>query len=330
MLPTPARLLRLLSMLQVQREWPGGDLSSRLEVTPRTVRRDIDRLRELGYVIDASSGPGGGYRIGAGTVTPPLLLDDDEAVAVAMALGAAASSLANTEDVALRVLVKLDQLLPKRLRRRMSALPAVTLSIADPRSAVDLRALAAIAGACRDRVEARFRYQDGRGTATLRRVEPMRLVHTGYRWYLAAWDRDRDDWRTFRVDRIDRALTLGDRFVPREPPEDFGAFVARSIRAPWGRYRARVLVRGTAAEVRARVPAWLGQVEPHDATHALLTVDDDSYEAIAGQLAYARVEFTLLDPPEMAEALRAVAARLQQGRRRRPERTSRSSRTVRA
>lgn len=299
----------------MQREWPGGDLASRLDVTPRTVRRDIERLRELGYSIDASSGPGGGYRLGAGTVTPPLLLDDDEAVAVAMALGAAASSLANTEDVALRVLAKLDQLLPKRLRRRMSALPAVTLTIADPRSAVDLRVLATIAGACRDRVDARFRYQDGRGSATTRRVEPMRLVHTGYRWYLAAWDRDREDWRTFRVDRIDRAsgLTLGERFPPRDPPEDFATYVARSIRTPPSRFQARVLVRGTAAEVRARVPPWLGRVEAHDATHAVLTLGDDSYDAIAGQLAYAGVEFTLMDPPEMAEAIRAVAARLRRG-----------------
>ncbi len=315
MLPTPARLLRLLSLLQVQREWPGGDLAARLDVTRRTVRRDIERLRDVGYVIDASSGPGGGYRLGAGTVTPPLLLDDEEAVAVAMALGAAASSLANMEDVALRVLVKLDQLLPRRLRRRLSALPAVTLTIADPRSAVDLRALATIAGACRDRVEARFRYQDGRGVATMRRVEPMRLVHTGHRWYLAAWDRDREDWRTFRVDRIDPAqgLTLGERFAPRNPPEDFATYVARAIRMPWGRYQARVLVRGTVADVRARVPAWMGQVEPHDGTHAVLTIGDDSYEAIAGQLAYAGVEFTLLEPPEMVEALRTVAARLSRG-----------------
>ncbi|MDP1570082.1 MAG: transcriptional regulator [Vicinamibacterales bacterium] len=315
MLPTPARLLRLLSLLQVQREWPGGDLAARLEITGRTVRRDVERLRDLGYVVDASSGPGGGYRLSAGTVTPPLLLDDDEAVAVAMALGAAASSLANTEDVALRVLAKLDQLLPKRLRRRMSALPAVTLTIADPRSAVDLRMLAAIAGACRDRLLARFRYKDGRGAATTRRVEPMRLVHTGDRWYLAAWDLDRDDWRTFRVDRIDRAsgFTLGERFAPRDPPEDFATFVARSIRMPSGRCQARVLVPGTAAEVRARVPGWMGQVEPHDDTHAVLTIGDDSYEAIAGQLAYAGVEFTLLDPPEMAEALRVVAARLSRG-----------------
>jgi predicted DNA-binding transcriptional regulator YafY len=314
-LPTPARLLRLLSLLQVQREWPGGDLAARLNVTPRTVRRDIERLRELGYSIDASSGPGGGYRLGAGTATPPLLLDDNEAIAVAMALGAAASSLANTEDVALRVLAKLDQLLPKRLRRRMSALPAVTLTIADPRAAVDVHALATIAGACRDRVEARFRYQDGRGAATMRRVEPMRLVHTGYRWYLAAWDLNRDDWRTFRVDRIDRAagIALGERFVPRDPPEDFATLVARSIRRPPGRCEARVLVAGTAADVRARVPPWMGHVEPHDETHAVLTIGDDSYEAIAGQLAYAGVEFTLLDPPEMAVALRTVGDRLRQG-----------------
>lgn len=313
MWPTSARVLRLLSLLQVRREWPGDELAARLEVDIRTVRRDVDRLRQLGYVIDASSGRGGGYRLGAGSTTPPLLLDDEEAIAVAMALGAAASSLANAEEVALRVLAKLDQLLPKRLRRRMSALPAVTLTIADPRGAVDVRALATIAGACRDHVELRFRYKDGRGAATTRRVEPMRLVHTGYRWYVAAWDLVREDWRTFRVDRIDRAggLTLGDRFVPRQPPEDFATFIAKSIQRPPGRVEARVLVKGTAADVRARVPWWMGAVERHDDTHAVLTVGDDSYEQIAGQLAYAGVEFTLLDPaPEMTAAVRAVAARL--------------------
>src|SRR5262245_33777457 len=188
-------------MLQVRREWSGEDLSDRLAVDVRTIRRDVDRLRELGYVIDASAGRGGGYRLSAGTATPPLLLDDDEAVAVAVALGAAAGSTENTDEVALRVLAKLDQLLPRRLRRRLSALPAF-VSLASPRSAVSLSVLAAIAAACRDQIEIRFSYRDNRGVVTGRTVEPMRLVHTGRRWYLAAWDIERADWRTFRVDRV--------------------------------------------------------------------------------------------------------------------------------
>src|SRR5262249_23795077 len=155
-LKTSARALRLLATLQVRREWSGEELSDRFGVDVRTIRRDVDRLRELGYVIDASAGRGGGYRLGPGTVTPPLLLDDDEAGAVAVAVGAAAGSTPTTDEVALRVLAKLDQLLPRRLRRRLSALPAVTVSLVSPHSAVSLSLLAAIAAACRDQVQLRF------------------------------------------------------------------------------------------------------------------------------------------------------------------------------
>jgi len=311
MLPAATRVLRLLSLLQVRREWPGTELADRLEITGRTVRRDIERLRQIGYVIDASSGRGGGYRLGAGTTTPPLLLDDDESVAVAMALGTAASTGEN-DEVALRVLAKLDQLMPRRLHRRLSALPAVTVTIADPRAAISLRVLSALAAACRDRIEVRFRYQDGQGAATSRRVEPMRLVHTGYRWYLAAWDLGRADWRTFRIDRIDRSspVVAGVGFVPREPPEDFATFVARSIRTHPSRFQARFLVPGAAAAIRVRVPEWLGMIEPHDETHTLLTIGGDSYDAIVGQLVLTGLEFTPLGPPEVAPAIRAVVARL--------------------
>lgn len=317
MLPTAARVLRLLALLQVRREWPGTDLAERLEVTGRTVRRDVDRLRQLGYVIDASSGRGGGYRLGAGSTTPPLLLDDDEAIAVAVALGTAASGAAEEDEVALRVLAKLDQLLPRRLRRRLSMLPAVTVTLANPGAMASLRVLSTMAAACRDRVEARFRYRDSQGATTARRVEPMRLVHTGYRWYLAAWDIAKSDWRTFRIDRIDRAspVVLGNVFVPRDPPEDFATFVTRAIRTAPNRYRARFLVPGNAADIRARVPPWMGMVEPHDDTHALLTIGGDSHDAIVGQLVYAGVTFTLVDPPDMAGAIRAVVLRLRAGTR---------------
>ena len=312
MLPAVARVLRLLALLQVRREWPGGELADRLGITGRTVRRDVERLRQLGYVIDASSGRGGGYRLGAGTTTPPLLLDDDEAVAVAMALGAAASRVAEEDDVALRVLAKLDQLLPRRLQRRLSTLPAVTVTLADPRTAVSLRVLTTMAAACRDHVEARFRYHDGRGTPTTRRVEPVRLVHTGFRWYLVAWDLGRDDWRTFRIDRIDRGVpvTRGDTFTPRPPPEDFTTFVARSIRMAPNRLQARFLVPVPAAELRQRLPPWLGLVETHDDAHARLSIGGDTVDAIVGQIIFAGVPFTLIDPPELAPAIRAVAARL--------------------
>jgi predicted DNA-binding transcriptional regulator YafY len=316
MLKTSARALRLLSMLQVRREWSGQELSDRLSVDVRTIRRDVDRLRELGYVIDASAGPGGGYRLGAGTATPPLLLDDDEAVAVAVALGAAAGTAAvSDDDVALRVLAKLDQLLPRRLRRRLRALPAVTVSLVTPGAAASLSVLAAVAAACRDQVELRFSYRDNRGAVTGRTVEPMRLVHTGRRWYLAAWDLQRSDWRTFRVDRVQPQprLALGPRFVPREPPVDFATLVARSITSWPHPHRARLRVNGAAADVRGRVPSWLGVIEPLDDDHCILTIGGDTYDMIAAMILHAGVEFTLLDPPELAQSIRQIAARLLDG-----------------
>ena len=302
-------------MLQIRREWSGEELSVRLGVDVRTVRRDVDRLRELGYVIDASAGRGGGYRLGPGTATPPLLLDDDEAVAVAVALGAAAGSTTSTDDVALRVLAKLDQLLPRRLRRRLSALPAVTVSLASPHTAVSLSLLAAIAAACRDQVQLRFSYRDNRGVITARTVEPMRLVHTGRRWYLAAWDIERADWRTFRVDRVQPQprLAQGGRFVPRQPPEDFATLVSRSIAASPYRYQVRIQVKGSVPEIRSRMPPWVGVLEPLDASHCLLTTGGDTCETVAALIVQTGVEFTLLEPPELAQPMREIAARLLQG-----------------
>ena len=315
MLKTSARALRLLSMLQVRREWSGKELSDRLGVDIRTIRRDVDRLRDLGYVVDASAGLGGGYRLGAGTATPPLLLEDDEAIAVAVALGAAAGTGTNTDEVALRVLAKLDQLLPRRLRRRLSALPAVTVSLVGPRSAVSLSVLAGIAAACRDQLQLRFSYRDSRGVVTGRTVEPMRLVHTGRRWYLAAWDVHRGDWRTFRVDRVQPQPRVmhGPRFEPRTPPEDFATMVSRSITASPYRYRARFRVKGSAAEIRARVPPWLGVIEPLDEDHCILTSGGDTFETIAALVVHAGVEFTVIDPPELAQSVRDIAARLLRG-----------------
>lgn len=312
---TSARVLRLLSLLQVRREWSGHELSSRLDVDVRTIRRDVDRLRDLGYTIDASAGVGGGYRLGSGDETPPLLLEDDEAVAVAIALGAAASSVGNTQDVALRVLAKLDQLLPKRLRKKLTSVPAVTLSLVAPESVASLSVLAAVAGACRDTVQLKFGYRDMRGIVTSRTIEPMRLVHTGRRWYLAAWDIARSDWRTFRVDRIEAQprLTEGPRFTPRQPPVDFATMVQKSITSWPQTLRARVRIKGSLAELRGRMPAWVGTLEPLDDRHCALTVGGDCPEMLAGMLLHAGVDFTLLDPPEAAESIRGVAERLLRG-----------------
>jgi len=309
---TSARVLRLLSLLQVRREWSGGELSSRLQVDVRTIRRDIDRLRQLGYVIDASAGVGGGYRLGAGDETPPLLLEDDEAVTVAIALGAAAGSVGDTRDVALRVLAKLDQLLPKRLRRKLTSVPDVTLSLFSSESAVSLSVLAAVASACRDTMQLKFSYRDMKGAVTSRTIEPMRLVHTGRRWYLAAWDRTRGDWRTFRVDRIEAQprLTQGARFTPREPPVDFATMVQRSITSWPQTLRARVKVKGTLTDLRRRLPSWIGTLDALDEEYCALSIGAECPETLVGALLYAGQDFTLLDPPEAAKPIREVAERL--------------------
>lgn len=306
------RVLRLLSLLQARREWSGDELGERLEVDVRTVRRDVERLRELGYTIEASSGPGGGYRLGAGSATPPLLLEDDEAVAVAVALGAAAGTIANLQEVALRVLGKLDQLLPPRLRRRLSALPGVTVTLRRAQGAVDLEVLTRIAAACRDQVELRFEYGDRRGDTSARRVEPLRLAHTGRVWYLVAWDLERESFRTFRVDRVRSGLVRGPRFTPRALPEDVATYVSRSIGVAPYRHHARLRLHGSMQEVARRVPPWVGVLEP-SAEGPVLSVGADCPEALASMILQAGVDFTLLEPRELAAPLRELAARLERG-----------------
>jgi predicted DNA-binding transcriptional regulator YafY len=281
----------------------------------RTIRRDVDRLRQLGYTIDASAGVGGGYRLGAGEETPPLLLEDDEAIAVAVALGAVAGSIGDTQEVALRVLAKLDQLLPKRLRRKLTSVPAVTLSLVTNESTASLNVLATVASACRDTVQLKFSYRDMKGAVTSRTIEPMRLVHTGRRWYLAAWDLVRNDWRTFRVDRIEAQpkLAQGPRFTPRQPPVDFATMVRNSITSWPQTLRARIRIKGSITELRRRIPSWVGTLEAFDDDHCALSVGGDSPEMLVGMILYASADFTLLDPPEAAQSIREITDRLLRG-----------------
>ncbi|MDB4932246.1 MAG: Transcriptional regulator, DeoR family protein [Myxococcaceae bacterium] len=312
MLTTSTRVLRLLSLLQARGEWSGRDLGERLEVDVRTLRRDVDRLRDLGYAIDSSAGVGGGYRLGRGTTTPPLLLDDDEAVAVAVALAVGPAG-----DVAVGILAKLNQVLPPRARRKLGAIEAATIALPDGRPRVDFRVLATLAGACRDAVETRFSYLDSRDAPSRRTVEPLRLVHARLRWYLAARDVDRDDFRTFRVDRIaPRDLDVRDRrFVPAEPPEGIAAYVARSITSAPYRFRARLLLAGAAAELAATIPTWVGTLEARSARRTVLTVGADTEAALVALILHAGVPFELLDPPALAPALEAAAQRLLAGAR---------------
>ncbi|MDO9407338.1 YafY family protein [Patulibacter sp.] len=312
MLETSARLLRLLSLLQMHRDWTGGQLADELEITPRTVRRDVEKLRSLGYPVNAAPGVAGGYRLGAGSELPPLLLDDDEAVAVAVGLRTAASgsSVVGIEESSLRALAKLDQVLPPALRRRVGAVHAYTVPVPGSGPEVDAEALSTIAGACRDRVELRFGYGTHDGVRSRRVVEPHRMVHLYGRWYLVAFDQTREDWRTFRVDRITSRLAQGRRCPRREPPDaDLAAYVMRQVSATRGRYRARVRLHGSKTALQPRVPGYFGTLTEIDEHCCLLEVAAGWMGGLAVQVASIGVDFTVLEPPEFAEEVRALAVR---------------------
>ncbi|MEV0163277.1 putative DNA-binding transcriptional regulator YafY [Nonomuraea fuscirosea] len=313
MLETSARLLRLLSLLQSRTDWTGAELAGRLQVGLRTVRRDIDRLRELGYPVDATPGVAGGYRLGPGAALPPLLLDDEEAVAVAISLRTAATgSVAGLEEGALRALAKLRQVLPSRLRHRVSAFQAATVPLAGAAApAVGADLLADLAAACRDRRRQRLRYR-GRDGVTEREVEPHRLVHTPWRWYLLAWDTGKDDWRTFRVDRIEGPLSLpGARFTPRPlPQDDVAAYVSRSITSAPYRYQARILFHAPLAAVAPRTSPGAGRLEAVDAHTCRFLAGSDSLDDLAVYVATKGFDFEVLEPPELVPVLRALSDRL--------------------
>ncbi|PZG17688.1 DNA-binding transcriptional regulator [Micromonospora craterilacus] len=311
MLETSARLLRLLSLLQQRRDWSGADLAHRLRVTTRTVRNDVDRLRQLGYQVDSTTGPAGGYRLGAGSALPPLLLDDDEAVAVAVGLrAAAAGTVTSIEEVSLRALTKLERTLPARLRPRVDALRGTTVSAAGGGPTVDADTLTMIAAAAHNHERLRFRYVGHDGQRTERDVEPHTLVFTGRRWYLLAWDTDRRDWRTFRADRVRPSPPAGPRFVPREPPGgDAAAHVLRGVRSEVWTYQARIRMHAPAAVVAERSTTTSGQVIPLDDGTCELVTGTDSLTDLATYLAKFDVPFTVLEPPKLREVLRELAAR---------------------
>jgi predicted DNA-binding transcriptional regulator YafY len=313
MVQTSARLLRLLSLFQAQRYWSGADLAQRLDVTSRTLRRDVDRLRGLGYPVHSTSGTAGGYQLGAGAHLPPLLLDDDEAVAVALGLRTAASgSVAGTEEASVRALLKLEQVLPPRLRHRVAALHGFIVPLSRRGPTVDAERLSAIAGACRDHEGIRFLYNDRAGAPSARVVEPHRLVHTGYRWYLAAWDLSRKDWRTFRVDRIAGKLKTSTRFNPRKPPEgDFAAFVSKSLASIPYPYRARITLFAPVEAVTKRVPPSAGVLEAINDNSCLLHTGSHSLDSLAIHLLWLGVEFRVHEPPELLAHLLKLAERMQ-------------------
>jgi predicted DNA-binding transcriptional regulator YafY len=317
---TPARLLQLLSLLQVPREWPGSELARRLEVSPRTIRRDVDRLRELGYPVEATMGAAGGYRLVAGTALPPLLLDDEEAVAIAVGLRtAAAQPVTGIGESALRALTKLEQVLPSRLRYRVRSLSTATVQVTmppalsrpSPRSAIDPEGLTVLAGAIANRERVRFRYRSHGGDETRRHVDPHRLVAAGRRWYLVAFDNDRGGWRTFRADRIERPQPTGARIVPRElPAEDAGAFVKDELFSSAPTYRAVATIRLPVDQVRGRLGDSPGDLEAIDGQSCRLHGHADTLEWIAFRLIMLGCDFTVHEPPELVDYLRTLGGRL--------------------
>jgi predicted DNA-binding transcriptional regulator YafY len=305
-------LLRLLSLLQTPRDWTGTELAERLEVSPRTIRNDIERLRGLGYPVHATRGSIGGYRLAAGATLPPLLLEDDEAVALAVGLRTAAGgAVTGIEETSLRALAKLEQVLPARLRRRVNALQTYTVLVSHRRGpTVDPDVLTVLAGTCRDHNGLRFDYADRGGVASQRRVEPHRLVNWGQRWYLVAWDTDRTDWRTFRVDRIRPHLPPGPRFTPRDlSDDDVAALVSRGVPAAARRFQARVTVHAPAAAISERIGPWVGTVEAIDDGRCILDTGADSLEILAVYLGMLDADFTVIEPPELVAHLQALAGR---------------------
>ena len=309
---TSSRLLELLSLLQGRRYWPGGELADRLEVSGRTIRRDVERLRQLGYPVESLTGRAGGYQLRAGSAMPPLLLDDEEAIAIVVGLRTAArASVTGIEETAVRALVKLEQVLPAHLRRRVAALGSATFTLPATGPTVDPQHLTVIAAACRDCECLRFAYRSRDGTDSRREVEPDSLVNHGRRWYLLAWDRRREDWRTFRVDRLAKPATSGVRFTPRTlPAKDAAAYVEQSITAAPNRFEALVTLHASAEELERRVPAYWGTIEPVDAHTCQFRAGDDDLGWLALRIAMLGVDFEVHEPPELTEHLRAVALRL--------------------
>ncbi|GAA3458331.1 YafY family protein [Saccharothrix longispora] len=306
---TSARLLDMLSLLQLKRDWTSSELAGRLGVSTRTVRADIGKLRSLGYPVDARPGVAGGYRLAAGTAMPPLLLDDDEAVAVAVGLGVVAARRLGVEETSLTALAKLEQVLPSRLRRRVEAVREATSIVPGVEPPLDLSALGAVAAAIRGRERLRFGYTKPGGDEEARHAEPQRLVTWGALWYLLAWDLDRDDWRVFRVDRMVPRAPTGARFRPRAVPGDDAVeyVVGRVSKGTW-KYRARVLVHAPAATVAAKIPIPV-DVEAVDGSTCRVELGSDDPDRLALWMTQLDVDVEVIDGDELAVAFDRLATR---------------------
>lgn len=313
---TSSRTLRLLSLLQGRRYWPGPLLADRLQVSARTLRRDVEHLRELGYPVDANSGVDGGYALAPGAALPPLVVDDDEALALAVAVQSQLAS-GDAGEAALRVMTKIIQVMPKRLRTRLDAVRTTTTPVSwlDTQTApLDYGLLGTLAMGCRDRERVEFDYHGLRANTTSRRVEPFRLISLGQRWYLVAYDLTRSDWRTFRIDRITRAASTGVPFNPRTPPfDDVAEFIRSRVsgKAAGGPFHIEVLVEAPADRVAARIGQW-AQVRPESAGRCRMIMDADALEAPLFALGSIGAPFTVVEPPELGALAAEWAERFRQ------------------
>ncbi len=305
------RLLKLLGLLEGRIDWTAEELARRLEVTPRTVRRDVTRLRSLGYPVEAMAGPGGGYRLGAGGKMPPLLLDDDEALAVAVGLRVAATAaVGGLEDASLSALGKLEHVLPPRLRTRLEDVSVATVSTAgQPSTRVDHNDLAVTAAAIRSATRIRFSYTDAEQRQSERHVEPNRLVHTGRRWYLVAFDIDRDDWRTFRLDRVSGPQPTGMRSARRKTPDPV-ELVQRGISVEAWSHRASVLLHMDAERARTFIPGTVGVIEPIGPDECRLEIGADDLGWLARYLISMPMGFKVEEPPELAAEVVTIGEKL--------------------
>lgn len=312
MIQASGRLLRLLALLQSRSTWAGTDLAARLEVTARTLRRDIERLRALGYPIDATRGVAGGYALGAEARLPPLSFDADEATAVFVGLHAAVGTgITGAGSAALRALGKLDRVLPSRLRRNFRALQGSVIELATRSRPFALSSISTLAGACADRHAVQFAYAT-RGTATMRTVEPIRIVHVGGLWYLVAWDRDRQDWRTFRLDRMRDVEASGERFAARPPPDpDLAAYVTRAISSAPHPYRAKVRLHAAIAAVRPRVGAFDAHFAPAGERRCTMEVGAPTLDVLVARILWLGIDFDVIDgPPALRAHLEVIARRI--------------------
>jgi predicted DNA-binding transcriptional regulator YafY len=313
---TSARLLRLLSLLQHHRHWSGVELAERLEVSERTVRRDVDRLRQLGYPVESTRGVEGGYELTAGSSMPPLLLDEREAIALAVGLhGAAHSVHRDVAEASVSALAKVVAMLPPALRGQVQLVGDVTVNGswnggARAPSTLSADVLGRVAQACRDGVRLNFDYTAADATATHRYVEPYRLVTLASRWYLVAYDADRADWRTFRVDRMSDPVMSRNAFVPRAlPADDLAAFVRDRIGALKDTYRVELIVHAPIDDVRRVDGSWATITGTPDPERTRLVIETDSLDWPVLALSALGAEFEVVGPPEFAAYLRACADR---------------------